>query len=182
MTSGMPALRTGPASHDLHMTSVQLSFQILRFAPPHDLWPWVSLTLTPYNQRGVEGYTWCKFGQDRCWGFRDMVVTLKWPMVTSVELSCKLVELSCKFQDFTPKWPWTLDDLDPDPLITIGGSRAISGAILVKIGAGVLEWSRNIHTYIRRHIPWIIVKMQKTVCLHVLHISWSAAPYQNNST
>ena len=51
-------------------------------------------------------------------------------------------------------WPWMTLTRPP---YNHRGSRAISGAILVKIGAGVLEWLRNIHTYIRRHIPWIIV-------------------------
>ena len=128
------------------------------------------------------------------------------------------------FKIWPPTWPLTLGDLDPDPLITIGGSRATPGASLVKIAAGVSEicwwpwndlwwsqlnslanwlnspanfkilhqvtfdlgwpWPRRVkgykwcdfgqdrcrgsrvieeHTYIRRHIPWIIVRFFMTV-------------------
>ena len=80
------------------------NFKIL---PPNDLWPWMTLTPTPYDHRGVKGYKWCDFGLDRC-----------------------------------------------------RGSRVIEE-----------------HTYIRRHIPWIIIRWPKM--LLVFCLIFSGVEYKN---
>ena len=76
-------------------------------------WPWPWPPTTNGGSRATPGASLVKIGA----GVSEiyMVVTLKWPLVISVELSCKLVELSYKFQDFIPSdlGPWMTLTLTP---------------------------------------------------------------------
>ena len=142
ITSRIPTLRAGPTSHDSHMTSVKLSFKF--YLTPHmtfDLWwpwPWPPITIggsraTPDASlvkisAGVSEIWW--------WPWNDLC----WPWLNS----------PANFKILPPSdlWPWMT--LTPTPY-NHQGSRVINGVILVKIGAGVLEWLRNIHTYIHTY-------------------------------
>ena len=116
--------------------------------PQNDLWPWLTSTPTPYNHRGprpISGATLSKVGsrvtEIWVWPRND----LDWPRITSDQLSFK-------FQYLTQNndlWPWLTLTPTPTPLWPSGGgARAISGATLVKIGAGVLQRLTHIQTHI----------------------------------
>ena len=114
-------------------------------------WPWPL-----HNQRGVEGYTWCKFGQDRCWGFRDMVVTLKWPLWPRLNSPANWLNSLANFKILPPSdlWPWMTLTLTPY------NHRGVKGYKWCDFGQDRCRGSRVIdeHTYILPHIPWIIVR------------------------
>ena len=96
-------------------------------------WPWPPITIG--GSRATPGESLVKIGAGVSeiwwWPWND----LWWSRLNSPANFKILPQVT-----FDLGRPW------PRPPITIGGSRAISGAILVKIGAGVLEWLRNIHT------------------------------------
>ena len=166
ITSGIPALRAGPASHNSHI----LSLCNLQWY----MWP-----RPPYNHRGgVKGNKWCDFGQDRC-RFRfdpHMTFDLGWPWpwtpitiggsratsgASFVKIGAGVCEIwwwpwndlwwpwlnsPANFKIFTPKWPLTLDDLDSDPPITVRGVKGYKWCKFGQDRCRVLEWLRNIHT------------------------------------